>query len=338
VSGKRTVGVGVIGLGFMGRTHLAAYRDAAAAGLPCRVVAICDRKGTAAGSMPERAGNLQVSGSGALFDPAAVRMAADSADLLQDPAVELVSICTPTDTHADLAVRALEAGKHVLVEKPLALDPAECERVERAAARSGKLCMPAFCMRFWPGWSWLKERIADGAYGAVRSAMFQRLSAPPDWSADFYRNSARTGGALCDLHIHDADFVQWCFGEPDAVASTGSVDHVTTLYRYRRGPAHVVAEGGWDHTPGFPFTMRYVVVFEHATATFDLARPTPLLVARGGALEVVELPAGTGYDGEVREIVGAIAEGRTALRATVSDATAVARLLARERAALSAPV
>ena len=94
----------------------------------------------------------------------------------------------------------------------------------------------------------------------------------PGGGGGFYEDDSRTGGALVDLHIHDADFVRWVFGAPDELRSTGTTAHVTTLYRYLDGPAHVVAEGGWDHSPGAPFKMRYVVVFDEATADFDLGR------------------------------------------------------------------
>ena len=103
----------------------------------------------------------------------------------------------------------------------------------------------------------------DGNFGAVRSASFQRLTSRPVWSPEFYGDYGRSGGALIDLHIHDTDFVRWCFGEPDSVDTAGGLDHMTTLYRYPSGPSHVVAEGGWDPTPGFEFRMRFVVVFEH---------------------------------------------------------------------------
>jgi predicted dehydrogenase len=119
-----------------------------------------------------------------------------------------VSICTPTDSHIELAMTALAAGRHVLVEKPVALRSAEVARLAQAAAPAGRVCMPAMCMRFWPGWEWLKERIEAGEFGRVRSATFQRVGAPPDWSA-FYGDYARSGGPLHDLHIHDADFIRF---------------------------------------------------------------------------------------------------------------------------------
>ena len=330
---SETVGVGVIGLGFMGRTHVRAYTDAIAAGYPARLAAVCDGDASRLDGKDVAEGNIEAGGEGGrLFDPDALGTYTDPAELLADESVQLVSICTPTDSHPDLAIRALEAGKHVLVEKPVAVTAAEVERVAAAARQAETLCMPAFCMRFWPGWSWLKEAIDSGEYGAVRSASFQRLASPPSWNPDFYKNAARTGGALVDLHIHDVDFVRYCFGEPESVVATGTLDHVTALYRFGGdgAPAHVMAEGGWDHSPGWPFKMRYVVVFERATADFDLSRDEPLLLHAGGASTAVELPSGAGYDGEVRHLIGAIADGREAL-ATIDDALAVARLLERER-------
>jgi predicted dehydrogenase len=200
--------------------------------------------------------------------------------------------------------------------------------------------MPAMCMRFWPGWRWLRERVRDGSLGAVKSAVFRRLGSPPAWSPGFYADSARSGGALFDLHVHDADFVRWCFGAPETVASAGSIDHVTTLYRFANGPAHVVAEGGWDHAPGFAFKMAFTVVFERATADFDLAREPKLLLARDGASAPVAIEDGAGYEGEIMHLLDAIASGRRELDATVAEAEGLTRMLEAERASLAsgAPV
>lgn len=343
--GSSTIGVGVIGLGFMGRTHLAAYQAAERDGFPCRVVAVCDpdperRLGRAPGS----AGNIAAAGSAGaerMFDPAQVRGHETAERLLADPAVQLVSICTYTDSHVELALAALAAGKHVLVEKPVALRSADVQRLAvaaQAASAHGLCCMPAMCMRFWPGWPWLRDRVRDGSLGAVRSATFQRLGSGPAWSAEFYRDSARSGGALFDLHVHDADFVHWCFGPPRSVFAAGNEQHVTALYGYGDGagdaPAHVSAEGAWDLAPGAGFRMRFVVNFERATAEFDLSR-TPALVlhtAEGtSAVETAEPGVKTGYDGQVRHLVGVIAAGRTDTRATIDEALNVTRLLEAER-------
>ena len=281
-----------------------------------------------------------------LFDPSIVRGHTTPAALLADPAVGLVSICTYTDTHVDLALAALAAGKHVLVEKPLSLRSSEVRRLAEdarmAQAERGLLCMPAMCMRFWPGWDWLRERVRDGSLGKVRSANFQRLGSGPTWATAFYRDSLRSGGAIFDLHIHDTDFVCWCFGVPRAVVSTGDDQHISTMFQYASanagagtGPAHVVAEGAWDLAPGAGFRMRYTVNFEYATAEFDLSRTPALLLHTDAGTSAIESPlAGitTGYDGEVRHIVGAIVSDARTIRSTVDEAAMVTAVLEAEQA------
>jgi predicted dehydrogenase len=189
-------------------------------------------------------------------------------------------------------------------------------------------------MRFWPGWSWLAETIATRAYGRVESAVFRRLGSLPDWSRDFYGDEKKCGGALFDLHVHDADFVRFALGAPRSVACAGTTDHLTAVYHYPRGPAHVVAEGGWDHSPGYPFSMGYTVVFERATAEYEFGREPVLTLAARGRNEAVELPSGTGYDGEVRHVLAVLA-GRARPRATLEEAVGLTRMLEAERRSLA---
>jgi predicted dehydrogenase len=332
---SQPLGVAVIGLGFMGRTHIAAYNAAAAAGLPCRLVAVCDASPERLSGSGPSMGNLATGAEGKpLFDPASVRVQTDPERVFADPDVHIVSICTYTDTHVPLALRALEAGKHVLVEKPVGVTAEAVRPLADAAAHAwlrGRLCMPAMCMRFWPGWDWLHERVREGTYGRVRSATFQRLVGPPRWAEDFYRDPARSGGALVDLHIHDADFISWCFGRPAAVQTGGTYDHVTTVYRFGAdGPGHVVAEGGWNLARAFGFRMRYTVIFDEATADFDIGRDPPLLLHTATETTPVPIASGAGYEPEVRHFVERVAGGGE-LRATMADALQTAEILDAER-------
>jgi predicted dehydrogenase len=333
---RRELGIGVIGLGVMGKAHVAAYRAAREAGAPCRLVAVCDRNPRKLAGDLDAESNLKTDdASGLAFDPREVAGYDHAGALLADSRVDAVSICTRTETHVPLAIAALAAGKHVLVEKPLALCARELLPLAAAASRSERLLMPAMCMRFWPGWDWLKARVVDGSLGRLRSATFRRLAAPPAWSRDFYGDPSRSGGALVDLHIHDADFVRHLCGEPASVFSTGDLDHVTTVYRFGPGgPTHVTAEGGWDHTPGFPFRMQYTALFEYAVADFDFTRSPRLLLCRGGVAEPVTLPAWNGYDGEVRAFVAAAARGGPT-PVSLADAMGTAALLDAERESLA---
>jgi predicted dehydrogenase len=327
------IGVGIIGLGFMGRVHAQAYQAARREGFPCVLRAVADPDPTRRSGQPPAAGNLGGPAPERVFDPAEVRGYATPDELLTDPSVQLVSICTYTDTHVDLAIRALAAEKHVLLEKPVALRSQEVRRLADAARTANTVCMPAMCMRFWPGWDWLKARVEDRSLGTVRSATFQRLGAGPNWSGEFYRDAARSGGALFDLHVHDTDFVYWCFGKPRAVSSTGTPMHVSTIFRYDNPSLHVTAEGAWDLAPTAGFRMKFLVCFERATAEFDLASGVTLHTPERS--EKVPLPAFAGYDGEIRHLISVLAGGGRDIGATLEDAVAVTELLEAERESLS---
>jgi predicted dehydrogenase len=144
--------------------------------------------------------------------------------MLADPEIDLIDLCLPSYLHRDLAIRALEAGKHVLVEKPLALSVEDADAMIAAAERTGKLLMVAQVLRFWPEFAAIKDVLDSGTYGALRGAHFKRVISRPDWSGDnWFADPSKTGGAVVDLHIHDTDFIHYLVGQPSAVWSTGSV-------------------------------------------------------------------------------------------------------------------
>ena len=316
--------VGIVGLGFMGRTHLASYRAAGA-----RVVAVLDPTGGIANG-----GNLGTGGEA--VDLAGVEVYRDADSFFAKANVNAVSVCTPTDTHVAIAERALARGWHVLVEKPVALASAEIRRLESVAVASGKVCVPAMVMRFWPGWTWLRDRVRDQQFGSLKTLTLERLGSRPTWNPAFYADAAKSGGAMVDLHIHDADFVYWCFGRPDSLATTGSAEQVTTIYRVGSGAGgpSVVASGGWAQQSSFGFRMRYLANFERATVEFDLARgESPVTISDADGTRPVDVGTMNGYEAQVRHFLAVIA-GRETPRATLADAAVVADILALERKSL----
>lgn len=326
-----TIGVGVIGMGFMGATHIKAYQAAAADGFACALVAVSDPNPQRLTGAPAGGGNIGPAISDRLFDPAVVRGYERADDLLADAAVSLVSICTPTDTHVDLAIAALKAGKHVLLEKPVALAPTDVARLAAAAHDAKTLCMPAMCMRFWPGWTFLREAHRDGRFGSLRALSMHRLGSGPTWSKDFYKDVSRSGGALVDQHIHDTDFVVHLLGAPAAVRSSGGPMHLQTIYDFPAMPGvSVSAEGSWAMDPAFGYRMRYLAAFERATVEFDLVSTPTVTVYAEGSKSHPALPPGTGYDGQVRHLLKAIASGSRSLDATIDEAVTVAKVLEAE--------
>src|SRR5208283_1915695 len=177
---------------------------------------------------------------------------------LKDCAVEAVDICLPTYLHVEATVLALEAGKHVLVEKPMALDAAQCDAIMDAASRSKQVLMVAQVLRFWPEYVTLRKFLQSNRGERVREAAFFRHCGVPDWSA-WLSDESRSGGAILDLLVHDIDQALHLFGLPDSIAasSLGPVDTLDASLHYRDG-ATVSIQGGW-YPAGEPFAMGFRV-------------------------------------------------------------------------------
>ena len=315
------VNVAVVGLGFMGVTHLRAYQQVESA----RVIAVCDAvRLPVNGVLQGVAGNIKKSDDIDLGKN--VKVFQKLEDVLAEPEVALIDLCTPTPLHPEQALAALKSGKYVFCEKPLARTSAAARQLVQAEASARGFLMPAMCMRFWPGWSWLKEVVQDSRFGKVLAAQFRRISEMPRWSKQgtYSAAGADLGGALFDLHIHDTDFVHFLFGRPSAVFSTGvtdsggSINHVVTQYLYPGGPA-VCAEGSWLLTKGF--NMSYTLHCEHATLDFDLARGADAMkvIEEGKEPRFVRYDGPDGYGGEVRYVVDCARLGKRPSIVTAQD-------------------
>src|SRR5215831_17106956 len=168
------VNVAVVGLGFMGVTHLRAYQQVEAA----NIVAVCDAvRLPVNGVLQGVAGNIKKSDDIDLGPH--VKVFRKLEEVLTDPEVTLVDLCTPTPLHPEQAIAALKAGKHVFCEKPIARTSAAAREIVRIEESAPGFLMPAMCMRFWPGWSWLKDVVEEKRFGKVLAARFRRVSEMP---------------------------------------------------------------------------------------------------------------------------------------------------------------
>ncbi len=338
---KQTVNIGVVGLGFMGVTHLRAYQQNPSA----RITAVCDAvRLPVNGVLQGVAGNVKKTDD--IHLGTQVKVYRKLEELLADPAVELVDLCTPTPLHPEQAIAALKSGKHVFCEKPLARTAAAAREILSVAQSAPGFLMPAMCMRFWPGWSWLKQVVEEQSYGKILTARFRRVTAMPTWSKQgtYTGGGMDLGGALYDLHIHDTDFVNFLFGRPASVFSTGifqgdgPIDHVVTHYQYPGGPA-VHAEGSWLMTQGF--NMAYTIMCERATLDFDLARGADAMqiMETGAEPRVVRYEGGDGYSGETSYVVDCVLNQRSPSIVTAKDGlTALEICEAEEKSARTGQV
>lgn len=320
--------VGVIGLGMMGNTHLDVYskRD------DVQVVAISDINPARLSGQERAQGNVKGQAQGN-FDITTVKKYDEGKKLIRDKSIELVDICLTTPLHLEFAKAALKAGKHVMLEKPMGRTYREAAKLAAYAATTDRMIMVGMCMRFWPGWTWLKAAVEKGTYGKVCAAHFRRVASHP--GGPFYSDGAACGGAALDLHIHDVDFIQHAFGMPKAVRSAGyskltsAIDHLATRYEYDHIPL-VTAEGGWVMSTGFPFTMTYTVNFERATASFDLAAPNPLTLYENGQATPIQLDPKMGYELEIDYLINCIKTGQKPTVVTLESAANSVKIVEAE--------
>src|SRR5579884_1562038 len=172
------VRVGIVGIGFMGMIHYLAAAKLRGA----RVTAICTRDPKKlAGDWRGIRGNFGPAGT--QMDLGKIKRYAKFDDLCADPDIDLIDICTPTHLHPDMARTALRAGKHVLVEKAIALTGKDADAMLQASAKAGKLLMVAHVLPFIPEFAFAAETARSGVYGRLLAGHFKRIIAQPDWSA-----------------------------------------------------------------------------------------------------------------------------------------------------------
>jgi predicted dehydrogenase len=303
--------IGVIGLGFMGSTHLRAWQNVAGAQIAA-VYSADEQKLT--GDLSQVQGNL--GGPTVTLDFSNVRKYRQIADILTDPDVDAVDLCLPTDLHASTAFAALRAGKHVLVEKPMALTGDDADNMIAEARKAGRILMAAQVLRFFPSYLALSNAIRSGGqFGTVRSALLRRRCAAPFWNK-WLADASKSGGGVFDLLIHDVDFCLALFGMPEAVSATGyedldgGVDMIAATLHYRNVPS-VVITGGWHHKKAYPFSMEYTVVTEGGTFEYSSHRGNDvILYDASGESHAVELPTEDGFEAELKYFVECCREGK----------------------------
>jgi UDP-N-acetyl-2-amino-2-deoxyglucuronate dehydrogenase len=323
------IGVGIVGMGGIGRMHAQAL--AALAGR-ARLVAFSGR--------PSSAGPPET----------AVRLGPH--EVMAHPEVDVVAICTPSGTHAALALAALEAGRHVVVEKPLALDVGDALRVARAARERGLMVSMIAQRRLESENVALRRALDDGALGELRLA-----TTHVHWHRDddYYRAAGwrsaadQGGGSLMNQGVHTVDLLRWLCGPVESVtAQSGTLAHtieaedttVATL-RFASGALGVVTTTTAT-PPGFPATVSLygslgsVELGQGEVRRWDVPgvpRPPAGPSANGSAD-----PLAIGYAGHLAQwtrIIGAL-ETASSVPVGIDDAVETVRLLcALETAAAS---
>ena len=214
---------------------------------------------------------------------------------------DLVDIVTPTSTHHQVALRCLEAGKNVVVEKPLARTSAQATELKNAAARNGAQIFVAHVVRFFPAYAALRQAVAQGRIGQVASARFTRTGGYPTWSP-WFADTEASGGVIFDLMIHDLDVARWVCGEVTRVYATlvhRDGHQVGQIVLNHEGGAISYIRGTWG-ADGIPFTTTFNVAGDGGVLRFDSAAGTDFLLHNAPHLEEMKCRAAKdtkGFDG-----------------------------------------
>jgi predicted dehydrogenase len=249
------------------------------------------------------------------------RVTTDWEALARDPEVEAAVVATPNALHAPQSVALLDAGKHVLVEKPMATSVAECDAMIDAAARGGASLMVAHCWRFHPDVQAMRARIATGELGEVVKTRGYGVHAGWGPSGWFTQKALAGGGALPDMGVHAIDTVRYLLGDPDpgrvcAVIGTryGAYDvddDGILLISWSQGTNSIVESGWWHpHKEGLEAetevygTKGYARIFPREEPSEDYehcAQPmyTAQMAEFLGAIEAGRQPRPGGSDGRV---------------------------------------
>jgi predicted dehydrogenase len=282
--------IGIAGIGFMGMIHFLAAQKLRGA----RVAAICSRDPRKrAGDWTSIRGNFGP--PGAQMGLGGVTSFESFRDLIADPAIDMIDICTPTAQHADMAVAALKAGKHVLVEKPIALTLRNSDRMLSAATSANRQLLVGHVLPFFPEFALLADAVKTNRYGRLLAGHFQRIIARPNWS-DAISDAAQTGGPAIDLHIHDTHFVRMVCGMPTAVFATGRVEdgvvvHINAQYLFAGDGPSLACASGTLCQPGRPFMHGYDIYFERGTLVYQSGVVAPTLYAADGRTEQPQISA-----------------------------------------------
>ncbi len=311
--------IGILGSGFMGGTHARAF-----AKIPgVQVVAVSSRHLDKAEKLAGEVG---------------ARATTDDRTILEDPTIDAISNTLPTHLHPESTIAALNAGKHVLLEKPFALTAPECDGMIAAAKAGGRTLMVAHVLRFWGDYVSLVGFVQSGALGRPISAIALRLSQLPAW-ADWFLDPSQSGGAVLDLCVHDFDALNWVLGTPKSVYARGKQFrpglwndiHASIDY----GGANGFVEGCEFMPQGYPFTCGLRVTCEGGVAEFafraggvsvEMGGGSSLLVHEAGkAFPLVPKP-GDAYRNQIEYFAACIRENRAPLLGTPEQARLAVRM------------
>lgn len=232
--------------------------------------------------------------------PESVRWTPDWHSVIFDPEIDAVDICLPTNLHKEAILLALEHGKHVFCEKPMALTETDCDEILAAAGKSSRIFMVGQVLRFMFPYRYAASFVQEIGRSNIKDCTLQRSTGFPGWGG-WLGKEEYSGGAILDLLSHDLDQALHLFGHPQTISakSLGPVDTMEATLRYPDGLT-VKVEGGWFN-PDLPFSASFHIESQDESLIF---KDGALSRQSGGTRSTIEIPStDDGYFSELAYFV-----------------------------------
>jgi len=288
--------VAIVGCGGLGNVHASAYAKIAGV----TVVGVYDTETANMLQMAERIGAKPYS---------------SYEEMLEQSGCEAVSVTVPSYLHKEMTCKAAQAGKHVICEKPMALNLEDAAEMLRVCEQNSVHLYIGHVVRFFPEYVQMKEQVASQALGRIGVAHLKRIGGHPGHARNWYTYDSLSGGVVLDLMVHDLDFLRWSLGEVRSVYGVRKrkedVDHALATLIFESGAVANV-EAYWGY-PG-PFTTAADIAGSGGVIRSDSSKSGSLHIrkaasagATGPFVEVPNSPVfNSPYELEIRHFLDCI--------------------------------
>ncbi|MGG1552452.1 Gfo/Idh/MocA family protein [Paenibacillus ferrarius] len=301
--------VAVVGCGGMGRIHAHSYVQ-----MPdVELVGVCDVDNALAEELAATTGALAFTSFEAM---------------LREAEFEAVSLTLPSFLHKPFAIQAAEAGKHVICEKPLALEADDALAMIAACEKHGVQLYVGHVVRFFPEYVGMKQAIDEGKLGRVGVVHAKRIGSHPGDARPWFKDEQKSGGVIADLMIHDIDFFRWALGEVKSVYAlnrvTDELDYALVTLHFENG-AIANLEAFWGYQG--PFQTAVEIAGSRGILRSDSQKSSSLHIVKapseGEGRRFAEVPQSPGYhspyDVELAHFIDCLRHGKAPV-VTAQDA------------------